>query len=156
MHPGQDVHQAAAKKDAGSRATKQPPEGGSGMDKTAQDDQVARDANVGDKDGNMEYKLGDSVKTINGLVACVVAVNLQSGTYDIKYRTDGDVDQNVFPKYLKPYIPLPRRKRTSETKNWEYREEPVETMDAFISRTDVSSEFKVLPSDAKRRRPCRR
>ena len=123
------------------------------MDNSGLDDQVVREADADDKDRTLEFKLGDSVKTINGLVACVVAVNVQSGTYDIKYKTDGDVDQNVFPNNLKPYIPLPRRKRASETKKWEYRVDPVETMDEFICRTGVSSEFNVLPPDAKRRRP---
>jgi hypothetical protein len=100
----------------------------------------------------VEYKVGDAVKTVNGLVADVVAVNLQSGTYDIKYRKDADVDTNVCRKYFKPYVPPQRRKRPSETKNWDYRDDVVETMEDFIARTGVSSEFNVLPSDVKRRR----
>jgi preprotein translocase subunit YajC len=99
----------------------------------------------------MKYNVGDAVRTINGLVADVVAVNEESRTYDIKYRKDADVDKNVYPKFFKPYVP-PTRKRPSETNNWEYREEPVETAESFIARTGVSAEFNVLPPGVKRRR----
>lgn len=97
------------------------------------------------------YNVGDPVKTVNGLVADVVAVNVQSGTYDIKYRKDNDVDRNVLPKNFQKYVPPPRRKRESVA-IWEYRDEPVETMQQYIDRTGVSEKFNVLPPDVKRRR----
>lgn len=94
----------------------------------------------------MEYKLGDFVKTVNGFVASVVAaVNVKSGTYDIKYRKDGDVDHNVFPRFLKTYVP-PTRKHASEIKNWDYSEEPVLSMKEYIARTSVKADINVLPS----------
>lgn len=123
--------------------------------KADQDGEVTREYDFkegddGKKAGVMEYKLGDAIKTVNGLVADIVAVNLQSGTYDIKYRKDDDVDRNVFSKNFQAYVPPPRRKRAA--KSWEYRDEPVETLEQFISRTGVSAEFHVLPAEVKRRR----
>jgi hypothetical protein len=139
-------------------ATKQEEEG-CGMVETGQDGEGARgdnkdtEADVDDYDEEevTKYKVGDAVRTVNGLVASVVAVNVQSGTYDIKYRNKGDVDENVHPKFFKPYAP-PTRKRTAESKKWDYREEPVESMQEYIARTGVSAEFNVLPPDVKRRR----
>jgi hypothetical protein len=133
-------------------ATKKQEEG-CGMVETGQDGERARgDSKEADDDDDEEevlkYKVGDDVRTINGLVASVVSVNLQSGTYDIKYRKEGDIDKNVYPKFFKPYVP-PTRKRTSETKNWDYREEPVETTESFIARTGLSAEFNVLPPRCK-------
>ena len=129
------------------------------MVETGQDGEGARgdikdtEADVDDYDEEevTKYKVGDAVRTVNGLVASVVAVNVQSGTYDIKYRNKGDVDENVHPKFFKPYAP-PTRKRTAESKKWDYREEPVESMQEYIARTGVSAEFNVLPPDVKRRR----
>jgi hypothetical protein len=121
------------------------------MVETGQDGEGARGDNKDDDDDDEEdvtkFKVRDTVRTINGLVASVVAVDVQSGTYDIKYRKEGDVDKNVYPMHLKPYVP-PTRKRPSETKNWE----PAETRESFIARTGVSAEFNVLPPGVKRRR----
>jgi hypothetical protein len=109
------------------------------------------DVDDDDEEDVTKYKVGDAVRTINGLVSSAVAVNVQSGTYDIKHRNKGDVDENVHPKFFKPYAP-PTRKRTAESKTWDYREEPVESMQEYIARTGVSAEFNVLPPDVKRRR----
>jgi hypothetical protein len=58
------------------------------------------------------------------------------------------INKMCFPNIIATtyiYIPPPRRERTSETKNWEYIKQPVETMEEFICHTGVSSEFNVLP-----------
>jgi hypothetical protein len=103
-----------------------------------------KDTEADDGEEVTKYKVGNAVRTTNGLVASVVAVNVQSGTYDIKYRNKGDVDENVHPKVFKPYAP-PTRKRTAESKKWDYREKPVESIQEYIARTGVSAEFNVLP-----------
>ena len=91
MHLGQDNCKAAAEQGARSKGVGDTKEiGHNGKKKKADGDGA---------DEVIEYKVGDAVRTINGLVADVVAVNEESRTYDIKYRKDADFDKNVYTTY---------------------------------------------------------